>query len=103
MEELALRGAASTREHEALAAYYRRLVDESRQTARRHELMAATYRGKRGPQRLTRTQMQRHCKSIQEAQEALAVQYEELARLHDQEATGSELANPAELQSAPEP
>ncbi len=103
MEELALRGALSAREHEAVAAHYRRLADASRQAARRHEFMAATYRGQRGPQRRTRTEMQRHCQSIQEAHEALAAQYEEFARLHEQEATGSETTNPGELRPAPEP
>jgi hypothetical protein len=88
MEELAVRGASTPVEHRALAGYFRGQAQNARAEAQRHELMAQNFRRRGGqiPRVPMRAQMREHCERIGSAQESLAVEYDELARLHDQEA-----------------
>ena len=87
LEEVVVESAHTPADHLALAAYYRAQADEARAAAQRHQVMGRAYlRGKSGGAR----PYQSHCRRISEQQEAIAQEYEALAKLHDEEAKQSD-------------
>ena len=85
LEEMAVESATTPSDHNALAAHYREHASQARAEAARHRSMARAYtRGKQG----TRAASQ-HCKRLTEHYDAMAMEYEELAKLHETEAKKS--------------
>ena len=83
LEQL-LAGTADTKaEHQALAKYYDEQAAEARVMARRHQAIGRAYVGSKGANTQT---LQRHCQKIAEQQEAMAKEYDALAKLHEDEA-----------------
>ena len=85
LEELAIEGADTPAEHEALAAHFKAKAADARAEAARHEAMAKSYGG--GLVKLTQKgQMQQHCKKLAEGAKDSAAQYDSLAKAHEDEA-----------------
>jgi hypothetical protein len=83
LEELVSKMADTPAEHQAVADYFRSKAKDARAQAESHARMGQNYSG--GKMR-DKTEMQNHCKKIVDAQEALAAEYEALAKLHEAEA-----------------
>jgi len=82
LEEHAIAAAQTPGDHEALAAHYRAMAAEARVDSARHRSMGRAYGGgKQG----TRT-ANFHCKRISAHFASIAMEYEELAKLHEAEA-----------------
>jgi hypothetical protein len=84
LEELAIEGADTPAEHEALAAHYRAKAADARADAKRHEGMAQSYGRMEKP--VQKGMMQQHCKKLAENAKDNAAQYESLAKAHEDEA-----------------
>lgn len=83
LEQLVVESADSPADHAALAAHYRARAAEARAEAKRHESMGRVYTGGK---MMERARMQSHCKKIAADHNAIAAEYDELAKLHDAEA-----------------
>jgi hypothetical protein len=83
IEQLAIDTAQTTAEHAAVAGYFRAKAAEARAEARRHRSFANTYVGGKGAQRAS---FQLRHRNLAEDLEAMAMEYEEMARMHDEEA-----------------
>ena len=91
LEQVVVEMANTPAEHAALASYYRAKANEARAEAREHDSMAKTYAPGTG-QKTTwgtiqeRQKMADHCKKLSQQSDAIAQDYEELAKLHDEAA-----------------
>ena len=91
LEQVLVESAKTPAEHQALAAHYRTKAADARADAREHEVMARTYTPS-GQQKMSwgtvqeRQKMAEHCKKLQQQDEAMAQEYDALAKLHDEEA-----------------
>lgn len=81
VEELVIEMASTPQEHQAVAQHYTSKAAEARADARRHEGMARTYAsgGRNRPQRA-------HCLALAEKYNEIAAEYDQLAKLHEEEA-----------------
>jgi hypothetical protein len=83
IESLVVEMAHTPAEHEALAKYYRAKAADARAEASRHEAMGSSY----GTGKMTqRAQMEKHCAKIAELDNAMADQYDALAKAHEEAA-----------------
>lgn len=82
-EHLVIEMANTPDEHRAVARHYKIKADEAREQARRHESMGRLYAGQRSalPQR-----GKQHCEALAKNYQAIALEYEELAKLHGEQA-----------------
>ena len=83
LEQLVVETADTKAEHEALANYYEREAAEARKLASRHQSMGRAYVGGKSA---NTAGYQSHCKKIAEQQEAIAKEYDEMAKMHREEA-----------------
>lgn len=83
LEHLVIEMATTSAQHHAVAAHYTAKAEEARQEMRRHERMARAYSGSKTaqPQR-----MRNHCLQLAKNYEQVAGEYDELAKLHEEEA-----------------
>jgi hypothetical protein len=80
LEELVVAMADTPAEHAAVAAHFRAKAQAARAAARRHHSMAQAY----GAGKLTtRMEMREHCDRLAKDNEAMAGEYDALAKLHD--------------------
>jgi hypothetical protein len=84
LEELAIEGADTPAEHEALAAHYRAKAADARAEAKRHEAMAKSYGRMAKP--VQKGMMQQHCEKLAEDAKDEVTQYDGLAKAHEDEA-----------------
>ena len=83
LEQL-LAGTAHTKaEHQALAKYYAEAAADARALASRHQAMGRAYLGSKSGNKQA---FENHCDKISEHQEAIAKEYDGLAKLHEEEA-----------------
>ena len=82
LEQLVAEMAHTRGEHAALAQHYRAKAEAARAEARRHQSMGRAYGAGKSAQR---QHFQDHCRKISEEQEAIAQEYDALAKLHDEE------------------
>lgn len=82
LEHLVIEMATTSAQHHAVAGHYTAKAQEARQEMRRHERMAQAY----SVGRASNQQLRRHCERIAESYEQIAAEYDELAKLHEQEA-----------------
>ena len=80
LEQLVVEMADSPSEHAALAQHYRAKASEARAEAKRHESMSRAYTGGKMMQREA---MKAHCKKISGNYNAMADEYEALAKVHE--------------------
>ncbi|RPI59536.1 MAG: hypothetical protein EHM50_09015 [Lysobacterales bacterium] len=80
IEHLVVEMANTAQEHQAVAEHYRMKAQEARSEAERHEAMGRLYATRRSstPQR-----GRAHCENLAKQFEAIAGEYDELAKLHD--------------------
>ena len=83
IEQLVVEMAHTKAEHQALAKFYTEKAADARKLASRHQSMARAYLGGKG---MNKQPMTSHCKRIAEQQEAIAKEYDALAKLHQDEA-----------------
>lgn len=83
LEQLVVEMAETRDEHQALARYYAEKAEEARAMASRHQAMGRAYLGGKG---MNKQAFTNHCKRISEQQDAMAKEYEALAKLHEDEA-----------------
>lgn len=83
LEELVVGMADSPSDHTALAEHFRAKAERARAEAKRHEHLARVYTGGKFMQR---EQMRAHCRKLSADHEAMAKEYDELAKLHEAEA-----------------
>lgn len=84
LEQLVVEMAHTPADHAALAKHYRAKADGARADARRHETIARVYSGGK---MMEREAMRRHCKKIAAESNAMAAEYDELAKIHEAEST----------------
>lgn len=82
LEHLVIEMATTSAQHHAVASHYTAKAAEARQEMRRHESMARAYMRGRTPH----PQLRDHCERIAKNYEQVAAEYDELAKLHEQEA-----------------
>jgi hypothetical protein len=80
LEELVVEMADTAADHAAVAAHFRAKAADARATARRHASMGRSYGGGKLN---TRIQLRGHCDRLKDQHEAVAGEYEALAKLHD--------------------
>jgi hypothetical protein len=83
LEQLVVEMAHTKTEHQALAKFYTEKAADARKLASRHQSMARAYLGGKG---MNKQALTTHCKRIAEQQEAMAKEYDALAKLHEDEA-----------------
>lgn len=86
LEHVLVEMADTPAEHEALARHYTALAAQARQDTRRHEQLASVYTHTR---RGASAQMSNHCRRLAEKYGEIAAEYDELAKLHAQQARGA--------------
>jgi hypothetical protein len=79
IEHLVIEMASTPQEHQAVAQHYKMKAAEAREDARRHEGMARVYAG---GGRNAQPRGQQHCENLAAKFEEIAVEYDELAKLH---------------------
>jgi hypothetical protein len=82
LEHLVIEMATTSGQHHAVANHYAAKAEEARREMRRHEAMAQAYMLGRTP----RPQLRDHCLKIAKSEGDIAAEYDELAKLHEQEA-----------------
>ena len=87
LEQLVVEMAHTKAEHQALATYYEKEAADARKLASRHQSMGRAYLGGKG---MNKQAFTNHCKRIAEQQEAIAKEYDELAKMHAEEAKKAE-------------
>lgn len=83
VEELVVDMANTPADHAAVAKYFRAKAAEARSEANRHKSMGRVYTGGKFHHR---SQMESHCKKLTAQSNAMADEYEALAKLHEEEA-----------------
>jgi len=83
LEQLVAETADTKAEHQALVKYYVEQAANARALANRHKAMERAYLGSKSGNKLPMTN---HCKRIAEQQEAMAKEFDALAKLHEDEA-----------------
>jgi len=83
LEEVVVEMAHTKAEHQALAKFYGEKAADARALASRHQSMGRAYLGGKGGNKQAFTN---HCKRIAEQQDAMAKEFDELAKLHEEEA-----------------
>jgi hypothetical protein len=83
VERLAIETAHTSAEHAAVAGYFRAKAAEARAEARRHRSFASAYTGGKSGSRVP---FQRSHRDLAEDLEAMAMDYEAMARMHEEEA-----------------
>ena len=84
LEGLVAEMAHTKAEHQALSKYYGEQAENARALAARHKSMGRSYLG--GGRGQNRQPFMTHCNKIAEQQEAIAKEYDALAKLHGDEA-----------------
>lgn len=83
LEQIVTEMAKTPAQHTALADHYRAKAEKARAAERYHERMGRSYtRGKQG----SGPRASVHCKNLAKNYAAMAEQYDELAKFHDEEA-----------------
>jgi hypothetical protein len=80
LEQLVVEMADTPAEHAALAKHFQAKAADARASAAEHEAMAKSYSGGK---LADRAQMQTHCKKLAEQYNAVATQYDDLAKLEE--------------------
>jgi len=80
LEQLVIEMAKTPADHAALAKHYRAKAADARAAAAEHESMGKSYAAGKLSERV---QMQSHCKKLSEQYNALATQYDDLAKLEE--------------------
>lgn len=88
LEPLVIEMAGTPGMHTALAGHYRAEAQEARAEKRRHERMGEAYRRRKVSLRWI--EERRHCERLAKKYAEVAEEYEALARLHEEEAKGTE-------------
>jgi hypothetical protein len=83
LEDLVIEMASTRAQHTAVANYYAAKAEEARQEVRRHEHMADSYGHSKTSQP---QQMRNHCLGLAKKYGEIAAEYDELAKLHQNEA-----------------
>ena len=83
LEQLMVESAHTKAEHQALAKYYTEKAADARKLASRHHSMHRAYLGSKG---MNKQAFVDHCNRLAEEQEAIAKEYDALAKLHEEEA-----------------
>jgi hypothetical protein len=84
LEGLVVEMADAPAEHAAVARFFRAKAEDARKEMRLHQGMGRSYGGgKLG----TRIELKSHCDKLAEQYAAVAAEYEELAKLHEAQAT----------------
>ncbi len=83
VEELVVEMANTPGDHAAVAKYFRAKAAEARAEANRHRSMGRVYTGGKLHHR---SQMESHCRKLTAQSNAMADEYDALAKLHDEEA-----------------
>jgi hypothetical protein len=81
IEHLVIEMASTPEEHQAVAQHYTMKAAEAREEARRHEGMARVYAG---GGRSAQPRGRKHCENLTAKFEEIAVEYDELAKLHQE-------------------
>ncbi|HEX7235707.1 MAG TPA: hypothetical protein VF405_02025 [Gammaproteobacteria bacterium] len=81
IEHLVIEMANTAQEHQAVAAHYRMKAQEARDESARHQPMGQVYAARRSS---TPQQARQHCENLAKQFQAVAAEYEELAKLHDE-------------------
>jgi len=82
LEQLVVEMAKTPADHAALAKHYQAKAADARASAAEHEAMAKSYSAGKLAERV---QMQSHCKKLSEQYNAVAAQYDDLAKLEEAE------------------
>lgn len=82
LEQLVVESADSAADHAALASHYRAKAAAARAEAKRHESVGRAYSGGK---MMERERMRQHCKKLAAENNAMAGEYEELAKIHEAE------------------
>jgi chromosome segregation ATPase len=86
LEHVLVEMANTPAEHEALERHFTALAQQAREDARRHEQLSRTYtRVKSG-----NPQLSNHCQRLAQKYSEIAAEYDELAKLHEQEARSAQ-------------
>jgi hypothetical protein len=83
LEQLVIEMAQTRAEHEAIAHHYASQAETANADARRHQEMAKTYAN---AGRAGYPQMRGHCEQLAKKYDEIAAEYEQLAKLHTEEA-----------------
>jgi hypothetical protein len=83
LEQIVVETAHTKAEHQALAHHFAEQAAEARKMSQRHESMARAYLGSKS---MNKQALRNHCNHIAEQQEAIAKDYDALAKLHEDEA-----------------
>ncbi len=87
LEQLVVEMAHTPAQHAALANHYRGKALQARAEAAEHDAMGRAYFGGK----LTdRQRMQEHCKKLSTQNNAMAAEYDALAKLHDEQSKKSQ-------------
>jgi hypothetical protein len=86
LEQFVIETAQTKEEHEALAKYYDEEAATARSIAKRHERMAGSYLRWRGSTKRNKPNYISHCKGIAAKQNEIAQEFEELAKMHRDDA-----------------
>ena len=81
IEHLVVEMANTPQEHQAVAQHYRMKAQEARDESARHQAMGQLYAARRSS---TPQQGRQHCENLAKQFQAVAGEYEELAKLHDE-------------------
>lgn len=81
LEDLVVDMAHSQGQHAALARHFHAKAEEARTEARRHEYMGRNYSAGKLVQKLA---MQSHCQKIANEYNAMATEYDAMAKLHEE-------------------
>ncbi len=83
LEQLTAGTAHTKAEHQVLAKYYAEEAADARALASRHQAMGRAYLGSKSGNKQALTN---HCTKIAEQQEAMAKEFDALAKMHEDEA-----------------
>ena len=83
LEQLVVEMASTAAQHNAIAHHYATQAEAARGDASRHQQMARIYGG---AGRAGQPQMRRHCEQLATKYEEIAAEYDQLAKLHTDEA-----------------
>ena len=81
IEHLVIEMANTPQEHQAVAQHYRMKAQEARDESARHQAMGQVYATRRSS---TPQQGRQHCDNLAKQFQAIAGEYEGLAKLHDE-------------------
>lgn len=87
LEQLVVEFAETPRQHSALARYYQAKAEQARAAASRHDRIGRSYYAR--ADLADRESMLRHCERLSDQHNAVAKEYELLAKFHDLEAKHS--------------